>query len=128
MPLPCISIIEDKLQQLLNTKLPDESRHSSEVKTELRICLLSCLEQVCKDVPTFLHLGQHEFLKGEISIETVREAIINDYFTSFEQFEYALFRVIEQHKQKLFALEEAFKAHQRDLRQKLRGQVLKQVQ
>jgi hypothetical protein len=112
MPLPSISLIEDKLQQLLSTRVADESRRGvSEVKTELRTCLLACLEQVCKDVPLFNQLSKPDRLEGEISIDTVREAILNDYFTSFQQFEYALFRVIEQHKQKLFKMEEAFNVH-----------------
>jgi len=57
-----------------------------------------------------------------VNLKTIRDAIMNDYFTSFDQFEYALFRVIEQHKQRLIRLQKNYEERKGELRTELRRQ------
>ena len=45
---------------------------------------------------------------SDISLDTVRQAIDSGCFSNFDQFEYALFRLIEQAKKKLAELKSFF--------------------
>ena len=121
----------DQLNARLETLNRQESLNpksaESKVVADFRQTLHTALSQVCAAVPGFERLAvrsdmsqiperqiaaaEEEFkslVRGDICLETVRKAIDAGCFTNFEEFEFAIFRLIQQTKGHLQILRDFF--------------------